>query len=292
MARFGMKAGVLLGVVIGLSLAAVTMFAGAAQPGSAKPTSATDVVTSPTLDRIKSSGKLRACVDPEFPPEVYTKGGQIAGFDPALTKELAAGLGVDVVWVQTNFDGLIAGLQAGKCDISLSGVTPRGKRALAVSFAKPTLAGAEGVIVQKSSTKTTFASLNNSSVQFCAQTGTGSDFDQKKYFPKAKVTKVPSADTCLLQLLAKKADATITDTITGNGWVKAHPKEIKLVLTGAGLPAAPVGAAVVLGDFGFVAYINVFFGEWINNGNYEPTFKREMGYAPDMQELFRQRANF
>ena len=112
-----------------------------------------------------------------------------------------------------------------------------------------------------------------------------------KYFPKAKLTKVPSADACLLQLLSGKADAAITDTVTGNGWVKAH-KALKLILTNAGLPAAPTSAGVELGDLGFAAYIDVFFGEWINNGNYEPTFRKEMGYEPDMGTLMRQRGNF
>ena len=251
-----------------------------------------DVVTSPTLDRIKSSGRLRACIDPEFPPEVYTKNGQPAGFDVALNKLVAASLGADIQWVQSSFDGLVAGLQSNKCDMALSGVTPRGRRALSVSFAKPTLAGKEAVIVSRSEKRTTIRALNRPTVRFCGQAGTGSEFDAKKYFPKAKLTLVPSADQCLLQVLSNRVDATITDTVTGNGWLKAHRKNLKLILQNANLPAAPVGAAVQLGDLGFVAYLNVFFGEWINNGNYEPLFRREMGYSPDMAELFRQRGNF
>ena len=290
MARLRAKFGVLIGVVIGLAVAGVTVLAIPASSSNSK-VAVSDYLTSPTLEKIKSSGNLRACIDPEFPPEVYTKNGEPAGLDVALTKELATSLGANIVWVTSSFDGLIAGLQADKCDIALSGVTPRGKRALAVTFAKPTLAGVEAVVVKKTDTRTTFATLNKSSVKFCAQTGTGSEFSQKKYFPKSKVTKVPSAETCLLQVVSGKADATITDTITGNGWIKAQ-KSLKLVLTKNGLPAAPVGAAVPLGDFGFAAYIDVFFGEFINNGNYDPLFRKEMGYEPDMDVLMRQRGNF
>ena len=37
--------------------------------------------------KITSSGTLRACVDPEFPPEVYTaKNGQPAGFDTSSSR--------------------------------------------------------------------------------------------------------------------------------------------------------------------------------------------------------------
>jgi polar amino acid transport system substrate-binding protein len=288
----------MIGTLVFACLVGLAVLGAAAWSGTAATTdtsagnATTDVVTSPTLARIRSSDTLRACIDPEFPPEVYMKGGQPAGFDIALTKEVAKALGVKIEWVRSSFDGLIAGLQSNKCDIALSGVTPRGTRALSVSFAKPTLAGKEAVIVKRTETRTTIRALNSPSVRFCGQAGTGSEFDAKKYFPKAKLTKVPSAEQCLLQVLSNRADATITDTVTGNGWLKAHRKDLKLILQNANLPAAPVGAAVQLGDLGFVAYLNVFFGEWINNGNYQPTFRREMGYSPDMAELYRQRGNF
>src|SRR5437870_11814661 len=123
--------GGLIGVIVGLSLG-VAMLAGQARSSTLAVTPG--FLLSPTLQHIKSSGTLRACVDPEFPPEVYTaKNGQPAGFDVDLTKLLATQLNVKVSWVQSSFDGLIAGLQSGKCDYALSGVTPRGTRALSVS---------------------------------------------------------------------------------------------------------------------------------------------------------------
>jgi len=282
--------GGLIGVVVGLSVG-VALFAGQARSSTLATTPS--YLISPTLQHIKSSGTLRACVDPEFPPEVYTaKNGKPAGFDVDLTEALATALGVKVSWVPSSFDGLIAGIQSGKCDYALSGITPRGTRALAVSFAKPTLAAAELGVVSKSEKGTTIASLNVPSVKFCGQSGTGSEFDAKKYFPKTKITLVPSASDCLLQLLSGKADASISDSVTGNGWLKAHPGQLKLVVTNEGLPAAPVSAAVPLGDLAFAAYLNVFFGEFINNGLYQPLFLKDMGYQPDMDQLYRQRGNF
>jgi polar amino acid transport system substrate-binding protein len=280
----------LIGGVLGLSIG-VALFAGQAR--SSTLATSPSYLLSPTLQHIKSSGTLRACVDPEFPPEVYTaKNGQPAGFDVDLTKALATALGVKISWVPSSFDGLIAGIQSGKCDYALSGITPRGTRALAVSFAKPTLAAAELVVVSKSQSGTTIAALNKPSIRFCGQSGTGSEFDAKKYFPKTKITLVPSASDCLLQLLSGKADASISDSVTGNGWLKAHPSQLKLVAQNEGLPGAPVGAAVPLGDLAFAAYLNVFFGEFINNGDYEPLFTKDMGYKPDMDHLLQQRGNF
>ena len=259
-----LAAGGFVGVIVGLSVG-IALFAGQAR--SSTLAVAPSFLLSPTLQHIKSSGTLRACVDPEFPPEVYTaKNGQPAGFDVDLTKALAAQLKVKISWVPSSFDGLIAGLQAGKCDYALSGITPRGTRALAVS-AKPTLAAAELVVVAKSQSKTTIAALNTPSIRFCGQSGTGSEFDAKKYFPKTKIVLVPSASDCLLQLLSGKADASISDSVTGNGWLKAHPSQLKLVVQNEGLPAAPVSAAVPLGDLGFAAYLNVYFGSSSTTGS-------------------------
>ena len=285
-----LAAGGLIGVVLGLSVG-IALFAGQAR--SSTLATSPSFLLSPTLQHIQSSKTLRACVDPEFPPEVYTdKSGKPAGFDVDLTMALAEALGVKVKWVPSSFDGLIAGIQSGKCDYALSGITPRGKRALAVSFAKPTLAAAELVVVAKSVNGTTIASLNTPKTRFCGQSGTGSEFDAKKYFPKTKITLVPSASDCLLQLLSGKADASISDSVTGNGWLHAHPGQIKLVAQNEGLPGAPVSAAVPLGDLAFAAYLNVFFGEFINNGDYAPLFIKDMGYKPDMDHLLQQRGNF
>ena len=183
---------------------------------------------SPTMDRIKSSGVLRACIDPEFPPEVYLdKQGKPAGLDVALFKLMATALNAKVQFVQSNFDGLIAGLEANKCDTA-SAMTPRAARALAVSFAKPWEVAVVGVVVKKTETRTTIKALNNKGVKFCDQTGTGSQIDQEKYFPKASRVLLPSNDQCLLQLLSEKANAVVADNVTGEGWKAAHP-QLKIV---------------------------------------------------------------
>src|SRR4051812_30794222 len=98
MGRMRTRMAALLGVVVGLAAGVTVMVGTASSSGSSGArAAASDYLTSPTLDKIKSSGQLRACVDPEFPPEVYTKNGEPAGLDVALTKELALSLGATVV---------------------------------------------------------------------------------------------------------------------------------------------------------------------------------------------------
>ena len=243
---------------------------------------------------VKDSGTLRACVSPEFRPQIYLdESNQPVGLDVDLTNALAEGMKVEVEYVQTTFDGLIAGIQADKCDIALSGMTPRGERALAVSFAKPTAVAAEVLLVQADETGTTIEDFNKSDVRFCVQPGTGSETDTKRYFPEGKATTVPGAQDCVLQVLSDRADVFLTDTITAAGAAKEHPELKAVAPEGVTLPSAPSGAAVRLGDLGFVAYINTFFGEMINNGDYTPICEKHLGpEACDLDLLFAQRGNF
>lgn len=246
-----------------------------------------------TIAAVKKAGKLRACVAPEFKPEVYLdESNKPTGLDVELTEKMAENLEVKVEFIQTTFDGLIAGIQAGKCDISLSGVTPRGTRALAVSFAKPTVVAQEGLLVQAGDTRKSLADFNQASVNFCVQVGTGSETDTKAYFPKGKRTALSSAQDCILQVVSGKQDAFLTDTITGAGATEAQGGLKMILPAGVTLPAAPTAALVKLGDQEFVNYINTFFGEFINNGLYLPLCEKYMGDACDLPALLAQRGNF
>ncbi|WP_285114162.1 ABC transporter substrate-binding protein [Leifsonia sp. fls2-241-R2A-40a] len=71
------------------------------------------------------SGTLTACIDPEYAPlESYKNGssGDIVGFDADGVRALADHWGVKAKFAVTSFDGLMPGLNAGRCDIVWSGL--------------------------------------------------------------------------------------------------------------------------------------------------------------------------
>lgn len=261
--------------------------------GASDSSATTGLVISPTLAQIQDSGKLRACIDPEFKPQVYLdESNQPAGLDVELTKKVAEALEAEVEFTQTSFDGLIAGIQSGRCDMALSGVTPRGARALAVTFAKPTVVASEVLLVPADDSRSTLEEFNSSDLTFCVQKGTGSETDTTRYFPDAKQTALTSAQDCILSVATGKSDAHLTDTVTAAGALEAQ-KGLKAVFPeGVRLPAAPSGAIVPLGDIGFATYLDVFFGEFINNGDYLPLCQQFMGDACDVDALLAQRGNF
>lgn len=77
-------------------------------------------------------GSLTACIDPEYPPlEYYAdgSGGEIIGFDADSIRALADYWGLETNFAVTSFDGLMPGVQTGKCDMVFGGLYESEERA-------------------------------------------------------------------------------------------------------------------------------------------------------------------
>ncbi|WP_125614881.1 transporter substrate-binding domain-containing protein [Specibacter cremeus] len=80
---------------------------------------------SKTPKDLVNAGQVTLCIDPEYPPlEYYANGsgGDIIGFDADAGRALADYWGVKVKYEVTSFDGLMPGLQSGRCDMILGGL--------------------------------------------------------------------------------------------------------------------------------------------------------------------------
>jgi polar amino acid transport system substrate-binding protein len=136
------------------TIAAVTLASGCAAPdeggaagaGGAKPTtSQTSSVGALTKDEaiaaklpaaIKSSGTVRVASGVSFPPMEFfdTDNKTVLGFDADLGAALGQVLGVKFEFQNTNFDGIIGGLDAGRYDLSLTSMIDKKSRQATVDF--------------------------------------------------------------------------------------------------------------------------------------------------------------
>jgi polar amino acid transport system substrate-binding protein len=87
-------------------------------------------------DRITSAGSVRVASGVSFPPmEFYdTDNKTVLGFDADLGKALGEVLGVSFDFENTNFDGIIGGLNAGRYDLSLTSMIDKKARQETVDF--------------------------------------------------------------------------------------------------------------------------------------------------------------
>ena len=79
--------------------------------------------------------KVTVLTSPDYPPyESIDVDGTYVGFDIELMEAIAAIIGVEVVWKEQSFDGIIAGLQAGQGDMAISGMNVSAERLESVDF--------------------------------------------------------------------------------------------------------------------------------------------------------------
>lgn len=78
-----------------------------------------------SLQSVLDSKVLRVGLCPEYPPfESINENNEIVGFDPALAAAIAEEMGVKAEFVNTPWEGLIAGVNNGNFDIVMSAMSP------------------------------------------------------------------------------------------------------------------------------------------------------------------------
>src|SRR5512145_694083 len=87
------------------------------------------------LEAIKEAGVIKVGTSADYPPfESVDESGNKVGFDIELMAEIAKRLGVELEWVDMPFDSLIAAVQEGKIDASISAFNYTEERDQTIDF--------------------------------------------------------------------------------------------------------------------------------------------------------------
>jgi polar amino acid transport system substrate-binding protein len=204
---------------------------------------------------IKSAGVVQVASGVSFPPMEYfdTDNKTVLGFDADLAEALGQVLGVKFEFHNTNFDGIIGGLDAGRFDLSLTSMIDKKERQVKVDFVDYLNSGvtymvAKGnplglteqldlcgrtVAVEKSATGDIVA--DEISAECVAQ---GKDEIEELPLPEQVGT--------LQALSAGRADAVLALDLTLTYNVKQQPDNFELPAEPFGL--LPVGIVIPKGD--------------------------------------------
>ena len=99
--------------------------------------------------KIRDAGKITIGSELDFPPFEYMKTGTntLVGFDVDVANAIGEKLGVKMDFVNANFSGLVAGVQAGRYDAAMSALADTADREKIVNFVNYGIASA-GLLVQ------------------------------------------------------------------------------------------------------------------------------------------------
>ena len=114
--------------------------------------------------------KLVVATSPDFPPFESLEGGEVVGIEVDILNKIAEKMGMELDIQQMDFDSVIPGVQAGKFDVGMSGITVTDKRKENVDFSSVYFMAAQAIVVTADSGITGKADLEGKKVS--VQTGT------------------------------------------------------------------------------------------------------------------------
>jgi polar amino acid transport system substrate-binding protein len=203
---------------------------------------------------IKKAGVVRVASGVSFPPmEYFDENNKIVGFDADLGKALGEVLGVDFKFQNTNFDGIIGGLKAGRYDLSLTSMIDKKERQTEVDFVDYLSSGVT-FLTLKGNPKDLTKQSDLCGVAVAVEKGATGDLvadDITKQCEKdgeEAVDKKPFADqaSAIQALQAHRADAVLALDLTLAYNVKQNPEAFEVPAEPFGV--LPVGIPVPKGD--------------------------------------------
>lgn len=102
------------------------------------------------LEAIQKAGKIIVGVEGTYPPFTYhDDDGTLIGYDVEVAQNIAEYLGVEVEFVESDWDSLLAGADSGRLDTVINDVTVTDERKEKYDFSEPYFFNSRQVVVKK-----------------------------------------------------------------------------------------------------------------------------------------------
>lgn len=183
--------------------------------------STTSSSSAPTLESVKASGKLRIGTEGTYAPFTYhDESGKLTGFDVDIATEVSKRLGVEPEFIETQWDGMIAGLDANRFDTVFNEVGITEERQQKYLFSDPYISSKAVLIVKED---------NNDIKAFTDLKGKKSAQSLTSNFGKiaeqngAELVSVDGFPQAVELLASGRADATINDNLSFLDLKKQQP---------------------------------------------------------------------
>lgn len=239
--------------------------------GAAAQNARLDLIKQSALEKILAKGELRVGFEAGYIPlEMTDKNGNFIGFDIDMAKEMAKAMGVKFVPVNTEWDGIIPGLQSDKYDIIMSGMTITQERNLKISFAEPNLVIGQTALVNKKHEGKikSYKELNDPKFTVTSKLGTTGEQAVKRLIPKATYKSFQTENEAALEVLNGKADAFVYDLPYCVDFMADQGKG-KLLFLDQPFTYEPLAWAINKGDPDFLNWLNNFLRQIKNDGRYD-----------------------
>ena len=197
------------------------------------------------LEQIRAKGEIVIATEGTWSPWTFhDKEGKLTGYDIEVGRLIAQKLGVKPQFVEGKWDGLLAGISAGRYDIMINGVDMTPERQKAYRFTDPY--AYNRTVVMVSAQNNSIKSMQDLKGKVTANTISSTYAEiAEKY--GAKVDGVDDLNQTFELLLSGRIDATLNAEVVYYDYMKVHPQAaIKIAaideqVTSVGIPLKKEG---------------------------------------------------
>lgn len=171
--------------------------------------------------------KLIMATNATFPPYEYKEGDEFQGIDIEIAQAIADKLGRELVVEDVDFDSIINGVQTGKYDIGMAGMTVTEDRLKNVNFTDTYAKGIQVVIVKEGGNVQSLDDIDNDGVKIGVQQGTtghiyASDTPENGGYGEDAVIAYKSGTEAVEALKTGKVQCVIIDNEPAKSYVKEN----------------------------------------------------------------------
>jgi polar amino acid transport system substrate-binding protein len=223
---------------------------------------------------LMQSGKLKVGSEIGYPPfEYFTDDMTPVGLDIDIANEIAAKIGAEVEFVNTEFTMILTGLDTNQYDIAMSAITINGERKEQVDFSTPYVENWQAIVVKKGSAP--IESMKGlEGLKVGLQDGTTSHEFITDMIDSGQLTNTePSAYAQVLSAMEDlelgRVDAVLTDSTVAEGYISREPDLYEITWhqqDDAGAQAEQFGIAVKKGNSDLLKAVNDALAELEKSG--------------------------
>jgi cystine transport system substrate-binding protein len=193
--------------------------------------------TKDVLAAIRENGKLTIAMEGVWQPWTYhDETGALTGFDVEVGTLIAEGLGVEPEFVETAWDGILAGVDSGRFDIACNGVGYTEERAQSYNFSTPYVYTEMVLVVAEDNQE--INAIEDLTGKKTANSP-NSTYAMRAEAAGAEVTYVDTLGETMEMLQQGRVDATLNDKDSVDSYLAEHPEaKIRIAAVVAGEPVA------------------------------------------------------
>lgn len=169
---------------------------------------------------------LTMATEATFPPYEYKDGDKIIGIDAEIAQAIADKLGMELEIINTEFGSIVGGVQSGKYDMGMAGMTVTDERKESVNFTDTYATGVQVVIVKEGGKVQSLDDLAGDIMIGVQQDTTGHIYASGKPedggYGEDKVLSYKSGGDAVQALISGKVDCVIIDNEPAKAYVAAN----------------------------------------------------------------------